>query len=250
MKSFRFYFKTMLFMVLTVTLAPFCFFVLLVLYKLRQRIGPRLVQLYFRICLVIFGIRIQRTETHSAFHSRGKNVLIISNHASFLDIFILSSIFGCVFVSKTDVKYYPIIGQIAWLMGVIFFDRGSSKERIRVLKKIAKRTQAGAISVFPQGTTGRITDRLPFQRGIFKVVEMNPDITILPVTIRYKKDAEIAWHGESFLKNARKVFARKRIDVKLILHDTMTIKDYKGRTSAQVREILEEKITGELERGY
>jgi 1-acyl-sn-glycerol-3-phosphate acyltransferase len=124
----------------------------------------------------------------------GKGILIISNHASFLDIFVLSALFGSVFVSKAEIKYYPVIGQIAWLMGVIFLNRDSSHERLRVIKTIMNTCSTRILVVFPQGTTSRLTERLSFNRGIFKVIELNPDISLLPITLHYKEDAEIAWN--------------------------------------------------------
>jgi 1-acyl-sn-glycerol-3-phosphate acyltransferase len=250
MELFAFYLKTTLFLIVTLILAPFYFFILFVFFKWRHRIGPKLVQLYSKLCLVFFRVAIDR-ENSQIYEQRDKGMLIISNHASFLDIFVLSASFGSVFVSKEEVKYYPIFGQIAWLMGVIFFDRTASHERLRVLNTITDKCSDRILVVFPQGTTSRITDRLPFNRGIFKVTELNPDISLLPVTLHYKEDADIAWHKPQSLKeNAIRVCAQKRIQVKVIIHAPVTIEHYREKTASQICKLVEETVLGPLQKEY
>jgi 1-acyl-sn-glycerol-3-phosphate acyltransferase len=245
-----FYLKTFLFLVLTITLAPFYFALLLLFYPWRRSIGPKLLRFYSKICLLIYRVKIERVKNYRAFKKRRKGLLIVSNHSSFLDIFVLSALFETVFVSKAEVKHYPIIGQIAWLMGVVFFDRGSSKERLRLLKAVANRYTGRIISVFPQGTTGRITERLPFQRGIFKVMELNPAITLLPVTLYYKEDADIAWSMQPLKENAMKVSGQRKVHLKVIIHDPMTIEEYKGKTTAEICKMVEKTILGALHKEY
>lgn len=250
MELFAFYLKTTLFLIVTLILAPFYFFILFVFFKWRHRIGPKLVQLYSKLCLVIFRVVIYR-ENSQFYEQRRKGMLIISNHASFLDIFVLSASFGSVFVSKEEVKYYPILGQIAWLMGVIFLDRNASHARRRVLTTITDKCSDRILVVFPQGTTSRITERLPFNRGIFKVTELNPDISLLPLTLHYKEDAEIAWHKPQSLKeNAMRVCAQNKIHVKAIIHAPITIEHYREKTASQICKLVEETVLEPLQKEY
>jgi len=246
-----FYLKTALFLIVTLILAPLYFFMLLVFFPWRHRIGPRLVQLYSKLCLVIFRVAIDRANGSRSREKRKKGMLIIANHVSFLDIFVLSASFGSVFVSKEEVKYYPIFGQIAWLMGVIFFKRTASHERLRVLNAITNACSDRLLVVFPQGTTSRITERLPFNRGIFKVTELNPDISLLPVTLHYKEDAEIAWHKpQSMKENAMRICAQKRIHVKIIVHAPVTIEHYREKSASQICRLVEGTVLGPLQKEY
>ncbi|MEW6054331.1 MAG: lysophospholipid acyltransferase family protein [Nitrospirota bacterium] len=242
--------KTGAFCAVTLLLSPFYFFLLLLFYRWRTTVGPRLVQFYSKMCLVIFRVKIDHVEKHSRIHKVGKGILIISNHTSFLDIFVLSALFGTVFVSKAELKLYPIIGQIAWLMGVIFLDRESSRERIRVLKMIAHTCSSRILAVFPQGTTGRITERLPFSRGIFKVIQLNPELTLVPVTLHYQDDAEIAWHTPQTLReHAVRVCSRKGISVKVIVHNPVTFNDYREKTSSEICALVEKTVMEPLHAG-
>jgi len=247
MTPLKFYVKISIFLIVTIMLAPWYFLILFIGYKWRETIGPKLVQFYSRICLSIFRVHIEKISNDQTFKQRKKGMLIISNHSSFLDIFVLSAMFGSVFVSKAEVKFYPVIGQIAWLMGVIFLDRNSSHERLRVLNAIVDKCSNQVIAVFPQGTTSRITERLSFRRGIFKVVELNPDIFLFPVTLHYRDDADISWHKPQSLKeNAMRVCARDRIYIKLTIHKPVTIDDYRKSATSQICKIVEQTVLGPL----
>ena len=246
----RFYVKASLFLTITILFAPFYFFILSILYRWRESIGWRLVQFYSKICIFIFRVKIE-SRGEAGTLKRRKGILIISNHVSFLDIFVLSALFGSLFVSKAEVKYYPVIGQIAWLAGVIFFERGSSKERLRVLNTVANECSGRILSVFPQGTTSGIESRLPFHRGVFKAVELNPDISLQPITLHYKEDVEIAWNKPQSLKeNAVRVGSQQKIHLRVILHNPLTIDDYRGKTSARICKIVEEIVLEPLQEDY
>ncbi len=247
---FKFYFRSTLFLVITLVLAPFYFLVLLIFYRWRQSIGPKLVQFYSKICLSIFRVSIEQ-GANSRIPTKRKGVLIISNHVSYLDIFVLSALFGALFVSKAEVKYYPIIGQVARLAGVIFFDRSASKERLRVLNTIANGCPGRILTIFPQGTTSGIQERLSFNRGIFKAVELNPEISLLPVTLHYKEDREIAWSKPQSLKeNALRVCSQHRIHVRVTLHDPITIDHYRGKTTSQICKTVEQTVLTPLQNDY
>ncbi len=251
MNLFKFYLKTSIFLIVTVILAPFYFLILFIFYRWRQSVGSKIVQFYSKICLLIFRVNIEKVKNYQNFEKKKKSMLIISNHASFLDIFVLSALFGSVFVSKAEVKYYPIIGQIAWLMGVIFLNRNSSNERFRVLNTIVNKCSNRILVIFPQGTTSRISEQLCFNRGIFKVIELNPDISLLPITLHYKEDAEIAWNKpQSFKENAIRVCAQNKIHIKVIIHNPVTIDDYREKTASQICKMVENTVLEPLLKEY
>lgn len=251
MVIYRFWLKTTLFILVTLILAPWYFLLLLIFYRWRYCIGPKLVQFYFKICLLVFQVQIEQVKNYGVRNKNGKGLLILANHASFLDIFVLSAQFGTVFLSKSEIKYYPVIGQIAWLMGVIFLNRDASHERVRVLSAIADRCTKQVIAVFPQGTTGGISEQLPFNRGIFKVIELNPGLSLLPVTLHYKEDAAIAWKKpQSLRENLMKVCSLNKIHLKILIHDPVTIEDYRDKTASQVCKMVEHTILEPLRAKY
>ena len=69
-------------------------------------------------------------EVVGSFPERGA---IISNHLSYLDIVIFAALRPCVFVSKLEMKSWPVIGWMTMMAGTVFVDRGhgGSAERAR-----------------------------------------------------------------------------------------------------------------------
>src|SRR5260370_15925545 len=65
----------------------------------------------------IFQLEIQSAGTIPA---RG---LLVSNHLSYVDILVLLSLAPAVFVSKSEVKSWPVMGWLAQLGGTVFIDR-------------------------------------------------------------------------------------------------------------------------------
>lgn len=95
--------------------------------------------------------------------------LLISNHLSYLDILVLSSLTPAVFVSKHDVKYWPVFGQFAVLGGTVFVDRARRFQVGQVNDEITTALQQGALVVlFPEGTSTNGQTLLPFKSSLLQ----------------------------------------------------------------------------------
>jgi 1-acyl-sn-glycerol-3-phosphate acyltransferase len=150
-----------------------------------------------------------------------------------------------------EVRDYPIIGQLAWLIGIIFVQRDSVTARYRVLREVVRKSKERIITIFAQGTTGSIADHLPFESGVFKTVEMDHDIILFPVTIHYKEDSEIAWTSEKILiDNLINICAQKRIHVKVTVHEQISIDDYNDKTIDEISTIAQDRVLTKLKESY
>lgn len=197
---------------------PFIFVVGLLLFPVRHQVALFLARIYCGVILKIFRVTITG-DTGADLPANHQGIIIVANHASFLDVLLLNYLFNATFVSKQSILYWPIIGQVGWLTGNIFLKRNSIAARLSLVKRLAYTIRKNqVIGIFPQGTTGKITDKVPFHRGIFKVVELNPQIRILPVSIRYLQDEQVSWGSETFLTNALALCRLKRIEVKITTH--------------------------------
>ena len=74
---------------------------------------------YHKLCRRIFGIKIKTFGKISINYP----ILLISNHASYLDIIILGSLFKTSFVAKKEVSRWPLLGILAKLQNTVFIDR-------------------------------------------------------------------------------------------------------------------------------
>lgn len=220
---------------------------LITLSPVRSHFGPFVLQIYSKISLYIFNVNFEPYGNNNIHDKKTNKVILIPNHVSFLDIFILSAIFRTNFVSKVEIKYYPIIGQVAWLIGIIFLERSLPEKRHKLIQILANKAKYKVIVNFPQGTTAEISEHLQFKRGIFKTVEINSDIILVPVTIHYKEESLIAWkRNQSLMKNTIAVCRQKNIHVRIKIHERITIKDYKDRTIPEICDATQEKVLKEL----
>lgn len=96
-------------------------------------------------------------------------VLVVANHLSWLDIFVLNASRTCRFVSKADVKHWPLIGRLAIDAGTLFIERENRRDALRVVHQMADRLNAGdVLAVFPEGTTSDGQGVLPFHANLLQ----------------------------------------------------------------------------------
>ena len=241
------YIIKLIFFIFIIIIFAFIFFpVLLIFYPWRRIIGPRLLQIASRIFLSIFRVKIEHAGRIDPSLINKKGFIIISNHVNLVDIFLLSALYGTVFVSKIEVMYYPLFGQIGSLMGMIFLKRDSPIDRHAIIRTVADKCTDRIIVIFPQGTTSSLRDPLPFKCGIFKAVEINRDMILLPVTIIYKEDNDIAWtRGQLLFDNLKKICMQRQIHANVKFHKEISINDYNDKTISEVCRMAEERILGD-----
>ena len=239
--------KLITFMAFTIVSAVLYLIVAILLFPWHKKIGPALLQQYSRLALKILRVQIDSADRIPVAAAKNRGIILTANHVSLLDILLMSALYRTIYLSKEEVRRYPLIGLVAALIGIIFLKRESAFDGHRVIKTIARQVTGRIITIFPQGTTGAITDRLPFKRGIFKAVEINPDAVLLPVTIHYKEDHEIAWRRNQILiDNLKVICAQESIHVKVTIHEPMSIEDYTDKTVSEICAVAQEKVLSPL----
>ncbi|TFZ06464.1 1-acyl-sn-glycerol-3-phosphate acyltransferase [Ramlibacter henchirensis] len=123
------------------------------------------VQAWAQRMLHVLGIGLQ---VRGAPPVRGP-MLLVANHISWLDILVVHAARYCRFVSKADVKRWPLIGALATGAGTLYIERESRRDAMRVVHHMAESLQAGDIlAVFPEGTTSDGVDLLPFHANLIQ----------------------------------------------------------------------------------
>jgi 1-acyl-sn-glycerol-3-phosphate acyltransferase len=132
-----------------------------------QRLHVRAAWLHkwCRFACRVLGIRVR---THGSMPSSG---LLVSNHLSYLDIVVLSSIRPCIFVAKRDVAGWPLFGWLARAAGAIFVDRERRMSSNDAVDCIRKAIAGGFVVVlFPEGTSSDGSTVLPFKSALLECV--------------------------------------------------------------------------------
>src|ERR1043166_2583831 len=118
-----------------------------------------------RFACRVLGIRV---TTGGSMPTSG---LLVSNHMSYLDIVVLSSIRPCIFVAKRDVASWPLFGWLAHAAGTIFVDREQRFSSGKAVNAIRDAIAGGsAVVLFPEGTSSDGSTVLPFKSALLESV--------------------------------------------------------------------------------
>ena len=153
------------------------------------RAGPALLRSISRITLRLAGLRpvVAGLEHLPAVHPSGQSrFLIVSNHASYLDILVLMAVlpFDFSFVAKREAASWPFVGTFIRRCGYLTVDRENAPEAVEDSRRIEERLLGGTpVHVFPEGTFTHASGLRPFQMGAFKLAA-DTGSPLLPVTLR------------------------------------------------------------------
>ena len=131
--------------------------------------------------LQIVGIELVVVGTRPA----AGPVLLVSNHISWLDILVIHAARHCRFVSKSDVKAWPLVGTFADGAGTLYVERESRRDAHRVVGQMAERLKVGDIlAVFPEGTTGDGITLLHFHANLIQAA-IEAAVPVQPVGLKF-----------------------------------------------------------------
>ena len=136
-----------------------------------------------RLCLFYSGIRVDVFGREQL--QPDQSYVIVSNHLSQFDIFVLYGYLGVDFrwVMKHELRKVPIIGICCEKLGHIFINRSDSQAAIASLHQARARLANGAsVLFFPEGTRSRDGQLKPFKKGAFKMAQ-ELQLPVLPVTL-------------------------------------------------------------------
>jgi lysophosphatidate acyltransferase len=114
--------------------------------------------------------------------------ILVSNHQSELDIYMLGRIFPpkCVVTAKKQLKYLPFLGWFMSASGTFFLDRSNKKSAIDTLNEALNQLKLnkGGLFMFPEGTRSYSSKPvlLPFKKGAFHLA-VQAQIPIIPLVV-------------------------------------------------------------------
>lgn len=121
--------------------------------------------------------------------------VLVANHVSYFDPMIITSLVPAVPVAKREVSGWPVVGDVCKRLGVQFVTRECGMSGARVLRSALRAlSEDVSVLVFPEGTTTRGDEVLPFRRGIFGIAA-HAGVPVVPVALRYER-ANVAWVGD------------------------------------------------------
>jgi 1-acyl-sn-glycerol-3-phosphate acyltransferase len=192
----------------------------------RWKILSRLNRNYTLLLRLILNIKVTIAGDEGQFERGG--YVIIANHVSYVDGIVLGSVFPIVFVSKREVKKWPIVGQWNVLCGTIFINRQRKKEVGALVREMTRKLRQEAnILLFPEGTSTNGEKMLPFQTAPLAAPLRSRSI-IVPVTLAYTTIDEqpvtavnrdfVYWYGDmDFVTHFWDLLGRRGVEVLVTL---------------------------------
>ncbi|QGZ60787.1 lysophospholipid acyltransferase family protein [Paraburkholderia acidisoli] len=95
--------------------------------------------------------------------------LVVSNHISWIDIYVINAWRPTPFVSKAEIRNWPLIGWFAKHLDTVFIEREKRSDARRIMNELSSRLERGELMcVFPEGTTSSGVALLPFHSNMFQ----------------------------------------------------------------------------------
>ena len=198
--------------------------------RARYTMLAHIMQVWGRLCCWVMNITIHQ---EGSIERPDHGALIVSNHIGSVDIFVMAACFKMSFVSKSDVRDWPLIGYMTRIANTIYIDRSRRSDLAGLVRAVADRLRSGySVVVFPEGgaTLGHQVER--FKSSVFEAV-VQAGSSVLPVMIRYYDGGEpsvACWpEGVSFVSNLKRLLMHPRLNVKVWVLPKIT-----GETDRQV----------------
>ena len=192
----------------------------------------RLSSRVYRILLVLCNVVVLQEGSLS----EKRPLLLVANHTSWLDIFVLGGSLPVRFTPKSEIANWPIVGRICKMTGCVFVRRNAhaSAELIKSLKQESRGNSV--VCLFPEGTTGLGQELLNFHSTVFALAapdEQGQSIALQPATIRYRyingdrlsdqDQRETAWIDDDLLlPHILRFLAKGGVRAEIILHPLLT----------------------------
>lgn len=115
--------------------------------------------------------------------------LLVCNHISWLDAMVLGAQGPVSFLSKAEVRDWPLAGWMAARGGTLFIARGGNQTGELALQIGARIAAGECFAIFPEGTTSRGLGVRRFHPRLFAIAQQ-PGLKVQPVALAYRRAGE------------------------------------------------------------
>lgn len=209
----------------------------------------RLIRRWYRAFCWICGLQIQVFGQSSS-----EPALQVSNHVSWLDIPILGTCSDADFLSKSEVRRWPLVGWLSSRVGTLFIRRGEHGEAQALREQISQRlAQSETVHLFPEGTT---TDGQQVRRFHHRLFAAAADTArpVQPVALVYPPDpqrrANPAFIDDAaLLPHAWGLLGEPRVRVEVHFLPPLAVSDQARELSRLAEQAVSDCLQKRLNRG-
>ena len=207
----------------------------------------RLMRAWSRKLLRILAVR---TVVEGPLPTWDGPVMVVSNHISWLDIFVISSVRATRFIAKREIREWPVVGWIVEKSGTLFLKREARRDLARMGEQVHEAlARHDCVGLFPEGTTTEGDRLLKFHGSLFEPAIRNA-ARIVPVALRYEtphgepcRNASFA--GEiTFMQCLARIVRERSIVARIEFLEPVAAA---GRDRRELARMLHERIASRLE---
>ena len=183
-----------------------------------------------------------------------RNGMLASTHVSYLDVLVIAAHIPCVFVAKSQVRKWPVVGWITNLAGTLYVSRENRGDVKRVAAAFRPIINLGLVAVvFPEGTSTNSHEVRPFYSSLFEpAVDCDFPITSAWVGYKvpepYKVENNVCFWGDmGFAPHLIRLMSTPRIDAKLVFGRSI---EHPTDRKEAARSMHEEAVRIATQEGY
>ena len=203
----------------------------------------------------ILGIEV----VESGEMSLNRPTLYVSNHISYIDIFVLGRI-PAYFIAKAEVANWPVFGKLASFQNTLFIERSARKTGAQLLVLKDHLSKGNSLTLFPEGTSTDGAHVEPFKSSFLE--SANPAdgglrVPIQAITVAYthhngeKIDSQAvrdhyAWYAKMpFLAHFLGLFPLKKVRAKIHYHPVCYYDEFESRRACanHCQELIADKLS-------
>lgn len=208
----------------------------------RRSLRVRNTSFFSRLALVVLRVHVQ-SKYRERLRSHHAGQLVISNHVSYIDVLVISSLSPSVFITSVELKNAPLLGLLAKLGGSLFVERRNRSGLKQEIDEIARVLNQGfTVVLFPEGTTSNGDRVQQFKKSLFDSA-VSTVADILPLCLRYRRinnkalsvhnrDSVFYYGGISFSKHFPEFLVLKSVDVEVTVLKTIKVNAHTSRKEA------------------
>lgn len=158
----------------------------LVALRFPRVVPERRVEITRRWSVKLLQICGMRLVVHNDGARLDSSALVVGNHVSWLDIYTINAWRPTPFVSKAEVRQWPVVVWLAERLDTVFLQREKRTEAMRIMHAMADRLRGGGLMcVFPEGTTSDGLGLLPFHANLFQAA-VSAGCAVQPICLMYE----------------------------------------------------------------
>jgi len=208
----------------------------------RKHLRARAMTIWARGMLWALGIRRSVRG-----HRPGSNVMFVSNHISWIDILVLMATCPGVFLAKSDLAGWPLIGWMCRQADTMFLQRGSARALAEKMDPLRLAFgQRENVFLFPEGTTTPGAEVRAFFPGLFQAA-IDAGVAVQPIALNYlegeQRSAAVPYIDEDHIvQHFLRLLKTKSVSVQVTFLPVMNTIDQDRRRLASLSHNLISRV--------